>query len=291
MQASRRALFLGWAILFALAAPASASSLLIETEELARQLGDPSLRIVDLRAPAAYRRGHIPNAVNLDAGELDSPEANRNGLPLGTARAEALFSRAGIDRETAVVAYDDAGNLLAARLFYVLEFFGHERVRVLNGGLGKWLKEQRPVTPEIPRVAPRRFVAQPRPELIATAAWLAGKLGDRGLALVDARSPEEFSGKDVYARRGGHIPGAVNIDWLETLAADGLNTFRAREALAALYQRQGVTPDKEVVAYCQVGTRSAQTYFSLRLLGYPRVRIYDGSWQEWGDDPALPISR
>src|SRR5262249_37135126 len=147
--------------------------LLVETAELARMLGGPPVRIVDLRSgrpgESAYRTGHVPGAVHLDAGELADPVANAEGFPIRPSAAAALFGRLGIDHETTVVAYDDGGSMLAARLFFVLEYYGHDRVRVLNGGFGKWRRESRPLEVAVQPVAPRRFEPRPRRELMATA--------------------------------------------------------------------------------------------------------------------------
>jgi thiosulfate/3-mercaptopyruvate sulfurtransferase len=268
--------------------------LLVETGELARRLGAPGLRLVDLRGDpdrgeAAYRAGHIRGAAYLTTRELDDPAANAEGLPIRPERAAELFGRLGIDHDTTVVAYDDAGGVLAARLFFVLEYFGHTRTRVLNGGLAKWQREGRPLTTEIPRIAPARFAPRPRRELVATAAEVKGSLGKEEVCLLDARSPAEFAGRDVRAQRGGRIPGAVNVDWTETLNPD--QTFKSAAELRALFEAAGARPDRQIVVYCQSGVRAAHDYLALRLLGYARIKTYDGSWNEWGNDPTLPLSR
>jgi thiosulfate/3-mercaptopyruvate sulfurtransferase len=268
--------------------------LLVETDELARLLGGPGIRIVDLRGDpdrgeAAYRAGHVPGAVFLGGRELDDPKANAEGFPVRPDKAAAILGRLGIDHDTTVIAYDDAGSVYAARFFFVLEFYGHTKTRVLNGGLAKWRREGRPVTTEVPRVEAKRFVPEPRRELVATAQEVKASLGKDEVCLIDARSPEEFSGKDVRAKRGGHIPGARNVDWVETLNPD--QTFKSADQLRAIFAAAGVRPDRQVITYCQSGVRSAHDYFALRLIGIAKIKNYDGSWQEWGNDPALPLAR
>lgn len=268
--------------------------LLIETTELARVLGQAGLRLVDLRGDAAqgeaaYRAVHLPGAVHVAAGELDDPRANAEGLPIRAEAAALLFGRLGIDHDTTVIAYDDAGSVLAARLFFVLEYYGHTRARILNGGLGKWQREALPTTSRIPAVEAKRFVPRARRDLVATAAEVKASLGKEEVCLLDARSPAEFTGADVRARRGGHIPGARNVDWVTTLNAD--QTFRSADALRALFEAAGVRPERQIVTYCQSGVRAAHQYFVLRLLGYTRIKNYDGSWSEWGNDPARPLAR
>ncbi len=276
------------------AAPYANPRLLIETDELARTAGAPAVRIVDLRGDpdqgaAAYRAGHIPGAVYLSPKELDDARANAEGLPIRPEKAVALFGGLGIDHDTTVVAYDDAGGAYAARLFFVLEYYGHTRTRLLNGGLGKWRREGRPLTQNASTVEATRFVPRARRELVATADEVKAALGKEEVCLVDARSPEEYAGKDVRAKRGGHIPGARNVDWVSTLNPD--QTFKSADALRAIFEAAGIRADRQVVIYCQSGVRAAHDYFVLRLLGYAKIKNYDGSWNEWGNDPSLPLTR
>jgi thiosulfate/3-mercaptopyruvate sulfurtransferase len=286
---------------FALGGPVRAAAgggyanpqLLVETDELARMLGAPAVRIVDVRSGTvgalAYRAGHVPGAAYLDAAELDDPAANADGQPIRPAAAAVLFGRPGIDHETTVVAYDAAGGVLAARLFFVLEYFGHERVRVLNGGLGKWQREGRPLEVAAPTIRPLTFDPRPRRDLVATAAEVQASLGRADACLIDARSPAEFAGTEKRAARGGRIPGAANVDWERTMTRDG--TFKDADALRALFEGAGMRPEQTAVVYCQSGNRSAQDYLALRLLGHSRIRNYDGSWMEWGNTPTLPVEK
>ena len=276
------------------AAPYANPQLLAETDELATLLGAPRMRLVDLRGDAergeaAYRTAHVPGAVYLPARELDDPKANAAGMPIRPEHAATLFSRLGIDHDTGVIAYDDAGGVLAARLFFVLEYYGHTRVRLLNGGLDKWRRERRAMTAESTVVEAKRFVPRARRELVATAEEVRESLGKEEVCLIDARSPAEYAGTDVRARRGGHIPGAQNVDWVGTLNPD--QTFKSADQLRALFEAAGVRPDRQIVTYCQSGVRAAHAYFALRLLGYARIKNYDGSSSEWGNDPALPLAR
>ncbi|MFQ5846507.1 MAG: sulfurtransferase [Candidatus Methylomirabilales bacterium] len=279
------------------------AQLLIDTQEIADHLGDPSIRLVDLRAKgpagkAEYAKAHIPGAVYVDWTEIDDLASNRKGLPMDRAKAEALFSKLGIDNDTRVVAYDDTGGLWAARLFFVLEFFGHKNVAVLNGGLTRWMKEGRPLTAEKTTVAPKKFVASPNPTLIATAEWIKDNLRNPGVRVVDARTPMEYEGKrthpgkvkDPDIRRGGHIPGAVLINWVDTINT-GDRTFKSAAELQKLFEAAGATRDREIVTYCRTGVRAAHDYFVARLLGYEKVRNYDGSWIDWGNRPELPLEK
>lgn len=276
-------LMLGWAEAYAQGEAYRNAQLLIETQELAGILSNPELRLVDARPSGEYSRVHLPGAVNLPAPATDDLEANHQGFPLFPDRAQQLFRMAGINAASRVVLYDDQGSRFATRVFYVLEFFGHARVQVLNGGFRKWQCEGRPTTTDVPPVAPGDFTPAPNPSRIATAQWLSAHLKDPAVKVVDARSPAEY--------RGGHIPGAVNIEWTQTLEPGAIKTFLPSRQLEELFAESQVARDLEVVSYCQMAVRGAEIYFVLRLLGYERVRLYDGSWEDWSADQTLPVEK
>jgi thiosulfate/3-mercaptopyruvate sulfurtransferase len=269
------------------------ASLLASGKELADHLGDAEIRILDARSPEVYAAGHIPGAINLPIPEITRTINNVPGMLASIVELEEALGRRGVTRNSQVVIYDDFGGDQATRLFWALDYLGHSRVSVLQGGFGLWQHEGRPISREVPKVNTVRYKAQPQSDRLADRTWVRARLQDASVVLVDARSPGEFEGKvpgrDV--KRPGHIPGAVNVDWVRNLTTAEPRQFRAAEELAQLYQQAGVTADKEIVVYCRTGVRASHDYFVLRLLGYPRVRLYDGSYVEWAADPSLPIAR
>ncbi|MFQ5911767.1 MAG: sulfurtransferase [Nitrospinota bacterium] len=267
------------------------ADLLAEPAWLIANLNNPNIRIVDLRSEREYRRGHIPGATRLSLNEI---RATRDGIrkmvaPLSD--IEGVMGRLGIDAGTTVVAYDDSGGLHAARLYWTLEYMGHPSVKVLNGGFGAWVSAGGKLSREIPEVEPKTFRAKLNPSVFVDAQGVLERLGKKDAALVDARSPAEYSGEKSGSRRAGRIPGAVNIDWIEEVRLKGDRKWKSPEELRALFESKGVTPDKEVVVYCQTLHRASHTFFTLRLLGYDKVLGYDGSWQDWGNREDLPIER
>ncbi|HEY8477491.1 MAG TPA: sulfurtransferase, partial [Chloroflexota bacterium] len=218
---------------------------------------------------------------------------------IGKEALEALLSESGIANDTTVVLYGDNNNWFAAWAFWQLKIYGHRDVRLMDGGRKKWVAEGRPLTKEVPRYPRTSYRAQdPDLSIRAFKEQILEKLGKPGFALVDVRSPKEFSGELLApenlpqegAQRGGHIPGAANIPWASAVRDDG--TFKSPEELRELYASRGITPDKEIVAYCRIGERSSHTWFVLKyLLGYERVRNYDGSWTEWGSSVRVPIEK
>lgn len=267
------------------------AGLLVETADLANLLTQPGVRVLDARPPEEYRQGHVPGAVNLPAPATDNLESNRQGLPIPAERAQELFRAAGVNADSRVIVYDNQGNRFSARVFYVLEFFGHQHVQVLNGGFPKWKREERPTTTDEPKVVPGDFSPAARGEIIATSEWVAKHMTDASVKVVDARSPEEFSGERVQGPRGGHVPGAVNVEWTRALDSGDVKTILASADLEKLFATAQIKPEQEIVTYCQSGMRASVIYFALRLMGYPRVRIYDGSWADWSPNTGLPVEK
>ncbi len=271
---------------------------LVDTAWVGEHLKDSGLRLVEVDVDtAAYDQGHIPGAIGFNWQSELQARPQRDLLP--AAELAALLGKHGISADSSVVAYGDNNNWFAAWFVWNLKYYGHRDARLMDGGRKKWLAEGRPTTTERTAhpVAAYR-VGSPDASIRAFRDEVAQGLRNAGRILVDVRSPKEFSGELLApenlpqegAQRGGHIPGAVNIPWGQAVSEDG--TFKSPDELKTLYQGKGVIPDREVIAYCRIGERSSHTWFVLKyLLGYPRVRNYDGSWTEWGSLIAAPIEK
>jgi thiosulfate/3-mercaptopyruvate sulfurtransferase len=260
-------------------------NLIVSVSWLMQHTKDPTLRIVDARPTVEYDKGHIPGAVSLPVADTFDPAQHKN-YPDTKEKLEALFASRGLSNPTRIITYDNGKETLSARLFWTLEYVGATNVAVLNGGLKQWQADKGEISTAPVSVEPGTFVAKVDPAKLPTAAQCQLALGDPTKVILDARSPEEFRGEDVRAKYSGHIPGAVNIDWRENFTTTTL--LKDPVTLKTLYESKGVTPDKEVIAHCQTGQRSSVSYWTLRLLGYPKVGNYAGSWVEWGNDPTTP---
>jgi thiosulfate/3-mercaptopyruvate sulfurtransferase len=271
---------------------------LVTTEWLAERLGEEGVVVAEVdENPDLYREGHIPGAVELHwRDDLQDP-VERDIVD--RSEFERLLGSRGIGNDTTVVLYGDKNNWFAAYAYWYLKIYGHEDVRILDGGRQKWIDEGRELTTDAPAPVPASYSAREADESIRVRrdVVLEG-LGREDRALVDVRSPQEYSGELMAppgyeqegAQRAGHIPTAQSIPWAQAVRDDG--TFKSPDELSELYGSKGVTPEKEVLAYCRIGERSAHTWFVLReLLGYPDVKNYDGSWTEWGSLVDVPIER
>ncbi|MDQ2885136.1 MAG: sulfurtransferase [Chloroflexota bacterium] len=259
---------------------------------------DPKVRLIEVDVDTkAYDQGHIPGAVAFNWQKELQDQIVR--APVSKAHLEELLSTAGVEKDTTIVLYGDNNNWFAAWALWLLKYYGHNDVRLLDGGRVKWLAEKREITSEIPSYPRTSYQAEePRTEVRALRDQVIASVDKTGIALVDVRSPAEYSGELLApanlpqegAQRGGHIPGAANIPWAQAVREDG--TFKSADELKSLYQGKGITPEKEVIAYCRIGERSSHTWFVLNyLLGYNHVRNYDGSWTEWGSLIGVPIEK
>ncbi len=262
-------------------------ALILEPGELFAQLGQPSLLIIDLSKPESFARQHIPGAVNLDYAQLITARPPVMGLLPDAEQLSKVLSGVGLSPDRHVIAYDDEGGAKACRLLWTLEVIGHKHISLFNGGLRSWLAAGYPVTAGAAASTPGDYRALPGKDAKADKAYILEHLHDPAVVLLDTRTPGEYHGTDKRAARGGHIPGAVNLEWTQALGSD-LRLKPAQE-LRAMYEKLGVTPDKEVIVYCQTHHRSSHTYVVLKALGYPRVKGYPGAWSEWGNGPDTPV--
>ncbi len=272
---------------------------LVSTQWVADHIDDPTVRIVESDEDVLlYHTGHIPNAAKIDwQSDLQDPITRDY---IDQSRFEALMSRNGIANDTTVVFYGDKNNWWACYAFWTFKLFGHEKCVVMNGGRQKWIEEKRPLSRETPQFTPTQYhVTASYEDRIRAFREDVMKHLEEKKPLIDVRSPEEYSGELLHmenypqegALRGGHIPGAKNVPWARAANEDG--TFKSAGELREIYEKEvGLKPDDDVIAYCRIGERSSHTWFVLTyLLGYPRVRNYDGSWTEWGNLVRAPIEK
>ncbi len=271
---------------------------LVDTEWLAAHAKDPGVRVFEVDVDTtAYAQGHVAGAVGLD-WRRDLQQHPVRDL-IDKRELEALLSRHGVTRETTIAVYGDNNNWFAAWFFWLLTYYGHRSVRLVNGGRATWVAEGRPLTTDVPAYAYAEYrAAGPDASVRALRDLVLERVTEGRGGIVDVRSPKEYTGELLApenlpqegAQRGGHIPGAQNVPWATAVAEDG--RFKSADELRAIYEGKGITKDKETIAYCRIGERSAHTWFVLRyLLGHERVRNYDGSWTEWGSLIGVPIEK
>ncbi len=271
---------------------------LVDTEWVAQHLNDSNVRLIEADEDVLlYEIGHIQGAVKLDWHVDVQDKLDRDFID--QQEFEQLMSRWGITNDTTIVLYGDKNNWYACYSFWLFNMYGHRSLKIMNGGRTRWENEKRPFTKQVPHYEATTYHAQPMNETMrAFRDDVLTGLKNPDRRLIDVRSPQEYTGELLHmvnypqegAQRGGHIPGAKNIPWATAANADG--TFKSAEELRQIYGSKDITPDKDVVSYCRIGERSAHTWFVLtQLLGYPRVRNYDGSWTEWGNVVRAPIEK
>jgi len=262
---------------------------LVETDWVAAHAADAGVRIVDMRQ-SGYPEGHVPGAVYVSPVAIRDAKAPPTFLPTPAA-FEDMMAKLGISNSTRVVVYDERGGIYAARLWWILNYFGHANVALMNGGWIKWMAEQRPLSSEMPATAAGvRFTTRPNPKWVATAADVVAAIDKPTVKIVDARTTAEIEGKDLRSiRRGGFVPSSIPVYW-EDLLDPQRKTFKPAEELRQIYESRGIRPQNDVIAYCQVGMRASVDLFALHLIGYDRLRNYYGAWEEWGNRDDLPIA-
>jgi thiosulfate/3-mercaptopyruvate sulfurtransferase len=262
---------------------------LVETDWVAAHAADRNVRIVDMRQ-SGYDAGHVPGAVYLSPVAIRDANAPPTFLP-SPAAFEQMMAKLGISDATRVIVYDERGGIYAARLWWILNYFGHQNVALMNGGWVKWTAEQRPAPSAAPAaVAGERFTARPQPRWVATASDVVAAIDKPGVKIIDARTIAEIDGKDLRnIKRGGFVPSSVPVYW-EDLLNLPQRTFKSADELKEIYEARGVRPSQEVIAYCQVGMRASVDLFALHLIGYDKLRNYYGAWEEWGNRDDLPLA-
>lgn len=270
-----------------LAVPSFAGNdILIKPGEVAEIIGKPGVVIVDARGEKSYSKRHLPGAVNLPSDLIvslrDEAVIKKTGVPLPPEKAEKIFSERGINNDSTIVVYDRPPNVAASYVWMTLKIYGAENVRILSGGIKAWKKEKRPLTDEAAKVTPAVFKADLRTELITQPDWIMKNR--ENIQLFDTRSLEEFAG----ARGVGHIPGAVLLEWKQVSSAK--ESFKSAGEINEVIDKSGISKDKEIVIYCEVGPKATVVYAAFDMVGY-KPKLYWGGMKEWQDDPNRPIAK
>jgi thiosulfate/3-mercaptopyruvate sulfurtransferase len=261
--------------------------LILEPDQLAASLGAEDLLVVDLCNPQTSVQ--VPGALRLEYASVIASRAPVGGLLPEAGQLSNVFSALGLTPAHHVVAYDDEGGGKAGRLLWTLDMLGHERASMLNGGIHAWANEGHPLAEEAARPSPSRYDAQIIGRAAADKDYILARIGNPEVVFLDTRTPEEYRGINVRAQRGGHIPGAVNFNWLDAIDQARNLRLKPAEELRRLLEAAGAGPDNEVIAYCQTHHRSSHTYVVLKSLEYPRIKGYPGAWSEWGNLADTPV--
>jgi thiosulfate/3-mercaptopyruvate sulfurtransferase len=264
--------------------------LLVNSEWLAAHSQDPGVRIIDCAAIEAYRRAHIPGAVGLGGTNPYIKDPKNDVYVMPPEPFADLMEQLGVSDETLVISYDDNNSLLAARLWWVLQYYGHSNAKVLNGGWHRWLYEGRPITTHSSQYDRGSFTASADEAALCRLDGLKTVVGSATTDIFDVRSREEYEGTNSRGnRRSGHVPGAKHIEWLDFITQDDNRVFKPVAEINKMLQQAGIEPSREVITYCQGGIRAAHALFVLRLMGFDRVRNYDGSMREWANLDETPL--
>ncbi len=264
-------------------------SAVISAAELSSIVNDPAILIIDVSAENEFTAGHIEGAVQLDYAAFVSAHPPVMGLLPDADQLSLVFSSIGLTTGHHVVAYDRDGGGKAGRLIYTLDAIGHTKNSLLDGGLQAWITEGHGTVSGSDLPVHTRYQAGTRGNNIADKDYIQSKLGEDSIILLDCRTADEFSGADVRAAKGGHIPGAVNFNWTDAMDPARPPLLRPEVELTSMFESIGVSKDKEVIAYCQTHHRSSHTYVVLKQLGYQNLKGYPGAWSDWGNDPDTPV--
>ncbi len=264
-------------------------NLVISTNKLFKLIKQKqnNLRIVDTRSFNEYSKGHIPSAVNIDLMQYHWNDTSKSGIKNFNVQMQKLLSTLGLNPKTLLVFYDNISGPSASRGVWLSLYFSHNKVVILNGGLNAWIKENKPIETQPERLKYNRIENKINQEILADVKTISKILKNKmEIQIIDSRSPKEYSGEYIRAVRGGHIPSAINIDWNENITND---KFKTEDTLRKIYSE--FSKNKEIITYCQGGYRAANTFIILRQLGFKKVKMYLGSWNEWGNDERLPIEK
>ncbi|MDH5368985.1 MAG: sulfurtransferase [Gammaproteobacteria bacterium] len=263
--------------------------LIIEPSELKKYLNSDDVLIIDLSSPATYVQYHIPGAVFLNYEWIVRVEQPRMGLLPTEEQLNNVLGSLGLTTDKHVVVYDDEGGGRACRFLWTLDVAGHKNFSLLNGGLQAWSNHGNKISSTISYPTPCEYKTAMNFEPVATRQYILDHLSDDNVVILDTRNPAEFNGSKVFAQRGGHIPGAINIEWTDAMDKAHDMRLKPESELRKMLEDQGMTTDKTIVTHCQTHHRSAHTYIMLKSLGYKKIKGYPGSWSDWGNEPNTPI--